>query len=172
MSTICPRCGKENTSMFSDSVYKTHGFFCEDCKKDFFVDDGKTIAEHEKHLTDFFYQHTNKDGVTYRIYIQQVGNKVTLAPSMIKNKMMIPYEKMDITPMWDELKRVLFEKMFILDWDKQLTGFLTGKNDESYKIEMKYSLAVYPDVSYEGRNKFPPYFKVLEQLFANFFATE
>lgn len=172
MSIICPHCGKENTSAFSDTVYHTHGYFCEDCHKDFAVDDGKTLLDHEKNLTDFFYQHTDKEGVTYGIYIQKVGDRVTMAPSLVQNKMMTPYEKLDITPMWEELKRVLFEKMFILDWDRELTGFLTGTNDESYKIEMKYALSLYPDATYQGTNKFPPYFKALQQLFSGFFVSE
>lgn len=171
MNIICPICGKENTQVFSDSVYHTHGYYCEDCKKDFGVDDGKNIQDHEEKLDDFFYQY-QKDEITYRIAIKRIGDKVTLTPSLIENKMLTPFEEMDFTSIYEEFKKVLFEKMYILDWPKNLTGFVTGTNDESYKIQMKYSFSAYEDDCYTGTNQFPPYFKVLRDMFQKFFITE
>lgn len=171
MNIICPRCGKENTIPFSDTKLKTTGFYCEDCKKDFFVDDGTIIKKHEEMLTDFKYQHTDKEGITYQVYIQKVGDKVTLSPSFIKDKMLTPYEAIDFSKDWEGFTKLLFEKIYLLDWNHNETGLITGK-DESYQITLKYSLAAYPDDVFKGTDKFPPYLTVLNQIFSCFFVTE
>ena len=43
MRVVCPRCGKDDTSFFSDTVFETNGIYCENCKKDF-----GEIAKNEK----------------------------------------------------------------------------------------------------------------------------
>ena len=67
MSVICPKCGKENTVPFSDIKLNQHGFECQDCHKDFGVDDGKTLKEWEDSLVDFFYERVYKDKSKKRI---------------------------------------------------------------------------------------------------------
>lgn len=170
MSVICPHCGKENTVPFSDSVYKTHGFECQDCHKDFGVDDGKTLKAKEKDLSAFYYEHKDKEGECKRIKIEEKDGKVLLEPSILhKNHMLEPIETQDITDMWEKLKVLLFEQLYILDWDRSLTGFVTGR-DETYKLILTFKAE--DPITYTGVNRFPPYLKALDNLFSYFFETE
>ncbi len=169
MNVICPRCGKENTTPFSDTVFHTHGYECADCKKDFGVDDGKTFSEWEKELNYFEYERVHKDKTKKKLVIamdEKTGH-VMLSPTIVyPNRMMQPIEPQDITESFDVLKQLIFEKLFILDWDRISVGLLLGQ-DESYSIRMKFTSK--PEISYSGTNRFPPYLKVLEQLFSSFF---
>ncbi len=169
MSVICPRCGKENTIPFSDSVYHTHGYECEDCKKDFAVDDGKKIKEWENDLLSFEYERVYKNQTKKRILIQvdEKENKVMLTPSIVyPDKKLQPIESQDLTAFYPSLKVLLFEKLFILDWNRINVGLILGQ-DESFSIKMKFRTK--PEITFSGTNRFPPYFKVLEDLFAFFF---
>ena len=83
--------------------------------------------------------------------------------------MMQPIEAQDITMMWPVLKELFFEKVFILDWNRINVGLVTG-NDESFDIKMKFTSK--PDMTFSGTNRFPPYLKVLDQLFESFFELE
>lgn len=170
MNVICPKCGKENTVPFSDIKLNQHGFECQDCHKDFGVDDGKTLKEWEDSLVDFFYERVYKDKSKKRISIQVKEDKVLLCPSIVyPNKMMQPIEAQDITMMWPALKELFFEKIFILDWNRINVGLVTGA-DESFDIKMKFTSK--PDMTFSGTNRFPPYLKVLDQLFESFFELE
>ena len=82
---------------------------------------------------------------------------------------MQPIEAQDITMMWPVLKELLFEKVFILDWNRINVGLVTGA-DESFDIKMKFTSK--PDMTFSGTNRFPPYLKVLDQLFESFFELE
>lgn len=168
MNIICPRCGKDNTIPFSDIKDHTHGYECQDCKKDFGVDDGKKLKEWEDELTAFSYERTFKDGSKKKLVIKDDGNgKILLSPSIIyPDKMMQPIQPQDITANYPNLKELFFEKIFILDWNRIGVGLLLGK-DESYEIRMKFKTK--PELSFSGTNSFPPYLKVLNQLFEPFF---
>lgn len=169
MNIICPHCGKDHTTPFSDSVFHTTGYECEDCKKDFGVDDGKTLKEYEDSLISFEYERTLKDQTKKKIVVSrnEKTNKVTISPSIVyPNKMMQPVEAMDLTSSFEMLKNIIFEKIYILDWDRNLTGLLLGK-DESYSIVMKFTSK--DEIRLIGTNKFPPYLVVLDQLFSSFF---
>jgi hypothetical protein len=172
MNVSCPRCGKDNTEGFFDKTLKTQGYHCDDCNLDFGVDDGKIFADHEKLLNDFSYQRTGKDGTIRQIYIHQVLDKITLAPSLVKKGILTPFETLDITEEWEDLKHLFFEKLFLLDWPDSLAGIITGKEDESYEIRMKFSMNLIPEIRKTGTDQFPPYLKVLDQLFAPFFEEE
>ena len=96
MSVICPHCGKENTVPFSDSVYHTHGYECEDCKKDFGVDDGKKLKEKEDNLVSFSYEKKHKDGEENRVLIEEKDGKILLEPSVLHaNHMLEQIEPQD-----------------------------------------------------------------------------
>ena len=169
MSVICPRCGKENTVPFSDSVYHTHGFECEDCKKDFGVDDGKKLKEKEDNLLSFSYERKHSNGEENRVLIEEKDGKVLLEPSVLHaNKMLEPIEPQDISDMWPKLKTLIFEQLYILDWDKTLVGFITP-NEESYRLVLTFKDK--EEITYTGENKFPPYLKALDHLFGYFFET-
>ena len=170
MSVICPKCGKENTAMFSDSVYKTHGYECQDCHKDFGVDDGHSIAEYIDELTVLDYERISKDKTKKSIKIELLADKVIMTPAILyPNKMIQPIEKQDITPMGDALKDLLFNKIFILDWNRINIGLMTG-NDESFSIKLTFKTK--DPILLSGTNRFPPYLKVLDQLFEGFFELE
>ena len=169
MNTICPRCGKDNTLPFSDSAFHTHGFECEDCKKDFGVDDGETFKQYEKLLTEFSYKRKDLNGDTKQVVIQKEKETIYLIPSILyANKMLQPFEKVDISSFWPALKKLFFEQIYILDWEENSQGL--GK--EEYEIHMKFFLAMRKDISLKGKGKLPPYLIVLDQLFASFFQME
>lgn len=169
MKAYCPYCGNSESTPFSDSVYKTHGYQCDSCHKDFGVDDGKTLLLHETNLTEFFYSYTDKDGVTLRIEIKKEGDQFYLYPSKIlSDKRLQPYEKIDFTTQFEGFKALLFEQLFILDWPKISTGFVTGK-DESFEICLKYDHSFYPEDKFTGTNAFPKLFPVLKNIFTTLF---
>lgn len=164
---ICPRCGKDNTIPFSDIKDHTHGFECQDCKKDFGVDDGTILKSWEDELICFEYERTQKDQTKKKLIIEEKEGKIFLTPSIIyPNKMMQPIEPVDITDMYSQLKNLIFEKLYILDWNRINVGLLLG-NDEEFEIKMKFKNK--PTITYSGTNQFPPYLKVLDQLFSGFF---
>ena len=70
--------------------------------------------------------------------------------------------------MWPKLKALIFEQLYILDWDKTLVGFITP-NEESYRLVLTFKDK--EEITYTGENKFPPYLKALDHLFGYFFAT-
>lgn len=170
MSITCPRCGKNNTSLFSDSVLKSTGFFCEDCKKDFGVNTEGELQLKEENLLEFYYKRVTSDGITYRIHIQDYDGKVLMTPSIVKDKMLTPFESVDFSDMWEQFKSLLFEKIFLLDWNPSLTGF--GDGVDSYEVELKYKDKKYPDVLFTGTNLFPPYLIVLDQMFMEIFESK
>jgi hypothetical protein len=171
MKIVCPICGKDDTSGFLDKELHTQGMHCNSCNADFGVDDGKKINEYQKLLTDFSYSHKDKEGTVKEIYIHRIKDTVTLTPSIIEKGVLQPYSPIDISPMFDKLTDLFFNKVYILDWVSPLTGLILDKN-ETYKIEMKFSMNLLPDIKKEGTNKFPPYLVVLEKLFDSFFIEE
>lgn len=162
MNIICPKCGKDDTVPFSDSVYKTTGFECHNCKKDFGVDDGHVTQSHEDKLCFFLFNYQKEDGSIFNIKIEKIKTgKVLLTPTItLPDKRIQPYEPIDFTDSFMALVKTLFEKTFILDWPKNKVGDLK----ESYKIEMKYTNE-YPDTTFEGKGYLPPYFKALDYIF-------
>ena len=171
MNVICPRCGKDNTVPFSDSVYHTSGFECQDCHHDFGVDDGKTLKEWEDELTSFTYEKTTKGGDkrTIKIAPNDKG-QIMITPSILySNKMLQPIAPQDMTPLWEYLKKLFFEKIYILDWNRTNVGFITGK-DETFSVHMTF--ATKQPITITGTNLFPPYLKILDQLFDPFFQLE
>lgn len=172
MNVICPRCGKTNTTPFSDSVFHTHGYECADCKKDFGVDDGKSLAEWEDELISLEYERVSKDQTKKKLILKkdEKTGKAIITPSIIyPDKMMQPIEPQDVTQSFDMLKKLIFEKIYILDWNRINVGLVLGK-DESFMVRLKFSSK--PEISFSGTNKFPPYLVVLDQLFASFFELE
>lgn len=169
-NVVCPRCGKDNTIPFSDIKDHTHGFECQDCKKDFGVDDGKKLHEWEDSLYYFEYERTLKDQTKKKIIIEEKEGKAILTPSILyPNKMLQPIESQDMTAMFPQLKELFFEKIYILDWNRINVGLILGQ-DESFDLKLKFKNK--PDITYSGTNKFPPYLKVLDQLFSSFFEFE
>ncbi|MFA6625066.1 MAG: hypothetical protein WCS80_04825 [Bacilli bacterium] len=168
-NTICPICGKDDTETFFDRKLHQQGYHCLSCNRDFGVDDGKKIKQYEDELNDFVYERVEKDSTIKRIYIKKILDKVTLKPELIKNKVLQPYQEADISDLWPTLKKFLFEQIYILDWPDTLTGFLTGKNDESYEIDMKFQLALINPIVKKGEALLPPYLKALDTLFSSFF---
>lgn len=170
MSVICPKCGNDDVSPFSDIEFHTHGFECHTCKEDFGVDDGKTIKEFEDDLISLQYQKIDKDQTKKRLIIEEENSEYFIKPSIIyPNKLLQPIEPQNIDELWETLKTILFEKLFVLDWNNNLSGLMLGK-DESFSLILTFKTK--GTLTYTGTNKFPPYLTVLEQLFAPFFEIE
>ena len=62
-----------------------------------------------------------------------------------------------------------FQKNAVMIERTNSFGFLL-KADESFDIKMKFTSK--PDMTFSGTNRFPPYLKVLDQLFESFFELE
>lgn len=170
MKPICPFCGSSESIPFSDSVFKTHGFECEKCHKDFCVDDGKVLSEHENNLIQFRFRHIYKDGSIIRVTIEKNGDSIFLTPSKItSDRMLQPYSKIDFTNEYPGFVKLIYEGLSILDWPLQSTGLMTGKNDESFEIVLKYNNGIYPESKISGTNNTPVLFPILEQLFSSLF---
>lgn len=172
MKIYCPYCGNGEATPFSDSVFHTHGYECDSCHKDFGVDDGKKLKDHEEKLSSFYFRYTDKEGESIQIKIEKEGDKITLAPSKInKEHLLQPYEKIDFTAQWEGFKKLIFEQLFLLDWPKVSTGFMTGK-DESFEIRMDYESNAFEEDKYIGTASFPKLFPALKNLFACLFVEE
>ncbi len=172
MKIYCPYCGNGEATPFSDSVFHTHGYECDSCHKDFGVDDGKTIIEHENGLQEFFFRHTEKDGSSIQVSIKKEGNQVSLYPSKItEDHRLQPYEKIDFTAQYDGFLKLIFEQLFLLDWPKVSTGFVTGK-DESFEIRLTYQVGTFEEDRYLGTAAFPKLYPALKNLFACLFLEE
>ncbi|MCI1734684.1 MAG: hypothetical protein LKM30_03005 [Bacilli bacterium] len=172
MSAItCPRCGSDNTSSFFDSVLKTQGYHCEDCKMDFGVDDGKSWKQHEELLTSFTFRHTIPQGQTVKIVMEKgLDNKVSLTPTIVQNGLVSTAEPItDFGDMFPEFTKLIFEKLYILDWPDKLEGVVTDKDPESYFIGMTFKDDLLPSITKEGMAKVPPYLIVLDKLFGTLF---
>lgn len=170
MSINCPRCGKEDTIPFSDTVLKTHGFECQTCHKDFGVDDGHTFSQYEEELLLLEYERIGKDKTKKSITIEFLDDKTWITPQIVySNKMLQPIEKQEITPMAESFKKLLFEQLYILDWNRINLGLITG-SDESFTLKLKFKHK--DSITFSGTNRFPPYLVVLDQLFEGFFELE
>lgn len=168
MSVICPRCHGEKTSVFSDSVYKTHGYFCEDCKKDFGVDDGKTFKNYEEKMTEFYYRHTFKDQSTKEITFKKSEKGIQLSASITKDKILSVSDPVAIDDgLYNSLALFAFEKAFLLDWENSMTAFIT-KDSEFYTIEVKFSDPELKPIKKEGY-KMPVYLMAFDNLFDSIF---
>lgn len=172
MNIICPRCGKDHTIPFSDSVYKTTGFECEDCHQDFGVNDGKTLEDRIRFTNELLFSYTDKKQDTYKVEILKINEKATLKMTKIfKNKMVQPYTPIDFSNEYQGFVEMLYRQLFILDWPRENVGFVT-EDAESFEVIIRYTLHAYDDVTITGVNQFPVYFKVLDTLFSSLFLEE
>ena len=159
---ICPFCGKENVSSFADTVFHTTGFCCEDCHKDFGVNDGKTLAELENELIYCYF--VKKDGEDCKtIEIIKEKEETLLTPTRFHEQKLIAYKKVNIDSLFKTFKKVIFENFFILDWESK-EKVDTSKN--YYQIILKFEN--HPMITIQNE-KFPPYMNGFDQLFLPFF---
>lgn len=172
MKIICPRCGKDNTIPFSDSVLHTTGFECQDCHQDFGVDDGKNIEDHIRYTNEFIFTHKTKDQFTYQVTILKIADKATLKMTKIyPDKKIQPYEPIDFTKEYNGFVQMLYRQLYILDWPIENSGFVTDNNEE-FEITIAYTLHAFDDFKIHGINQFPIYFKVLDTIFSSLFVEE
>lgn len=171
MSEVCPKCGSENVTPFSDSVYKTHGFECENCHHDFGVDDGKMLDEKISSLISIYYERKGKDGVSKRIEIKEENKKVTVTPSILyPNKYLQPITPQELpVDVFTQFKSILVKNIFILDWNEENNGLLTLP-DETFKVILTFNNNETKTI--KGVNKFPPYLVVLDQIVSSFYEVE
>ena len=167
--TICPKCGKENTSLFSDTVDKTHGYHCDDCNIDFGVDDGKKINNYESLLSEFYYKKIDKDSTVHEVSIKKIGSSSELVLTLIKDNVKTVSNTIDFSSYFESFKKLLFENLFILDWQDSTNGIILENNNESYELEIKFRLGLLPTIKKDGINSFPPYEIALERILLSLF---
>ncbi|MFA6586494.1 MAG: hypothetical protein WCR16_04255 [Bacilli bacterium] len=161
MNTLCPKCGKDNTSTFVDTKLKTHGFFCEDCKKDFGVDDGTALKKKEEDLLSFTYDRSH-DGEKKTFRLVRDAGKATLTIETEKDKKRDVYEPIDFTPYVDSFLSLLFEKLFVLDWPETTNGFLVGKDPDTCTLTLLFKDK--SSVRKSGFVRLPVYSKALDEI--------
>ncbi len=168
--TICPKCGKENTSSFVDTKDNTHGFHCDDCNLDFGVDDGKKLKKYEDLLVEFFYRKKEKDNTIKEVLIKKTNDsKFDLILTVIKNNQKTVSEPIDFSSYIDQFKKLLFENLFILDWNNSTSKTSTTGEFESYELDIKFKLGLLPPIKKDGINDFPPYEIALESILFSLF---
>lgn len=156
MRTVCPRCGKDDTSFFSDTVFETNGIYCENCKKDFGV---ITKNEKRKNLTSFLYI-KKEDGVEKEITFDSRWKKIHVSIKkdddfLLKEE--YPLELQDFISLSD----IILYKCYLLD-------FPTEENVEDYNIYI-LSTVDNDQYSFKYRDITPIYCRVLDEIFYPFF---
>lgn len=159
---ICPYCGKEKVSVFSDSVFHTRGFHCEDCDKDFGVNDGKTIQSLEQDLKACCFKKNEKDDHK-TVEIRKTDEGIILYPTRFKEQKSFSYKKVNIEGLFDTFKKVIFENFFILDWPSIQE---VDRTKDYYQIVLEF---YNHDTIIIQNNQFPPYLAGFDKLFLPFF---
>lgn len=168
--TICPKCGKENTSSFVDTKDQTHGFHCDDCNQDFGVDDGKKIKKYEDLFSEFFFRKKEKDNSIKGVLIKKNSDdKFDLVLTTIKNNQKTVSEPIDFTSFIEQFKKLLFENLFILDWNNSISKISSDDKFESFELEIRFKLGLIPPIKKDGINDFPPYEIALERILFSLF---
>lgn len=168
--TICPKCGKENTSTFVDTKDQTHGYHCDDCNEDFGVDDGKKLKRYEDLFTEFFFKKKDKDNSVKEVLIKKNSDSdCSLILTVIKNNQKIVSEPIDFSSFIEQFKKLLFENLFVLDWIDSTSKKDTNGITESFELEIRFKLGLLPPIKKDGINDFPPYEIALERILFSLF---
>ena len=168
MNVICPRCGKDHTSSFVDTKLGTHGYYCEDCRKDFGVDDGKSLKALEEDVASLVYVRHFPDGTTEKMtLLVEEGKKATLYLERAQGKERDVFDPIDFEEFRPGFLSLLFEKCFLLDWPDESGEALAG--DDSYTLEVSYRTKSHPFLSKKGSKVLPVYTKVLDQVIGSLF---
>ncbi len=167
---ICPKCGSDKTTSFVDVKENTHGFQCENCHQDFGVDDGKKLHQYEDYLSQLYFRKTEKDGLIREVLVEKISkDDIKLYLTLTQNKVQTKAEPIDFAPYFDSFAQLLFEKLFVLDWNENENGILLEEGNSSYELEIRFRMGLLPTIKKTGTNKFPPYEIGLENLFASLF---
>ena len=159
---ICPYCGKENVSVFSDSVFHNHGFHCEDCDKDFGVNDGSNLLSLEQDLKACYFKKIEKDDHKI-VEIQKKEDGIILYPTRFKEQKSFAYKKVNIENLFSTFKKVIFENFFILDWPN---SEVIDESKDYYQVILEFN---HHETITIQNNDFPPYLAGLDKLFLPFF---
>ena len=167
---ICPKCGSDKTTAFVDVKDNSHGFSCEECHQDFGMDDGKKLARYEDFFSQLYFRKTEKDGTIREVQIEKIDKTdVKLFLTLTEKGVKTSAEPIDFSPYFDSFVKLLFEKLFILDWNDNENGILLEKDNASYELEIRFRMGLLPTLKKVGTNKFPPYEIGLENLFSSLF---
>ena len=78
------------------------------------------------------------------------------------------YYPVDFTAEFDKFTIMLFESLFVLDWNN-LPATEIKPGEPCFKIQMSFEDDVLPKVTIRGKEETAPYFKVLHMLFTSLF---
>ena len=167
---VCPHCGSKN-------VKEVHHFYtCKDCSLDFgreaFSDDGRPMSDAVTGIL-FRYGDTISGSVHLR-FAEDEGNcvfEVYDAHEGGANKVV------EVVPMktWMELKRKLFDVLFVNDWDKEYMPVndgqsILGNNSWEFSVivneneeQVYHGVDAYPVYWHELMNLLDPYLDQLKQ---------
>ena len=167
---ICPKCGKDKTTSFVDVKDNTHGYHCEECRQDFGVDDGRTLSRYEDYFSELFFRKEEKDHTIREVSIKKLAkDDVKLYLTIVKARVRTDCEPIDFSPFLDEFGKLLFEKLFVLDWKDDSEGIVLEDGNESFSLEIRFRMGLLPTILKKGNNMFPPYEVALENIFESLF---
>lgn len=162
MSVICPKCGKDDITFFSDTIFKTTGIHCNSCNCDFAVDlQDKSLIKHyidnliSVHLVNI----DDKDN--YKTFLFK-ENKLFILE--VKNGKQITDLLVDLQDNYNVFINLLFYKLYILDFPDSNT---TSDNDDHF-IKLELSFNDINNILYRYHNYKPVYFIVLDELLSPF----
>ncbi|MFA6829110.1 MAG: hypothetical protein WCR67_00145 [Bacilli bacterium] len=170
MNTICPKCGSDDTYTFFDSILKTSGFHCDACNHDFGVNgpEENDLHKYEQGLSDFVYQR-NHDGSTKMIEIHQTEKDTVLSCRIIKGMSISQAQPITgFAPMFDQIKVLLIEKLFFLDWEEEMRDEESKDESEHYSLTLSFNNGI-KEIKKTATGKMPSYLTVLDQLFDSLF---
>lgn len=113
---ICPKCGKSNVSSFYDTVFKTQGYYCQDCNLDFAVNDENHSLEKKlnKIKSIYFLFQDNKENFK-EVIIENNQNKILIINEK-KNNKLLKHDIININDEYTKLIDVIFKQFFLLDF--------------------------------------------------------
>lgn len=160
---ICPKCGKTNVSSFYDTVFKTQGYYCQDCKLDFAVDDeNHSLDKKIEKIKSFSFLFKDNDENFKEIIIENNKDKILII-NETKDNQPIKHDIININDEYTKLIEVIYKQFFLLDfpvyknYDNKInyTSIIINFIDE--KVEFNYN-----------ENK-PYYVDLIKAIFSSFF---
>lgn len=162
MNIICPKCGKDDVTFFSDSVFKTVGIHCVSCNCDFAVDlQDKSLIKHYIDSFTSFSLLNMKDKENYESYLLK-ENKLYIF--VLKENKVITDLQIILHDEYDAFISLLFYKLYILDFPD--SNSVSDQDNDFIKIKLVFNNM--DNIVYRYHDYKPVYLPVLEKILSPF----
>lgn len=113
---ICPICESNNTIPFSDTIFKTFGFECQNCHSDFGVNSTKDeISNYINNVSEFYFTYKESEKL-YKVFITTLNSNSYLIATYNDLDKKVMSNEIDFTSVSKYFFETLFKNLFILDW--------------------------------------------------------